>query len=1086
VLERLEERVALSTLIVNSAGDEGAPDLSGNHAPETTLTLRQALMLHDGLLRRDQLWPQQQALISDPASLGTNDTIQFQNPSGSQGVIQVTYQLPALQGLLTLKGPSGAWQEIDEQLGSGIVGYFDMFVLAWSAVVTMDNVSVGNAQGHNATDNPGGVLILSNCVLHADGTGISNAGYLEGTGCQLTGNSSSGLVNTGVAQLEQFTVSGNSAAVGAGIFNQGSLSLNDSLVENNTAKASGTQAEGGGLFNGAVATATLTKTVIQSNMCDRGGGIFNDGTLTLDGATLATNLSVTANFGTGGGAFNDVDGTMKVLDGTGVQFNSSGSGAGIANLGHLIVQNSSLDQNVAHYWGGAIFNAGNFEVTNSEFGFNQTTVWNGQDLTYGGGAVYNQGSTGVSATIKGTEFQGNTSAGHGGAVSNESGASLGLLGCTLLQNSSQSGGGAVFSDGPLSILDTDFDSNHCDHRGGALFNASDTATSNPVPLVIGGFSLFTNNNSGDQGGAIYSAGVLTLNAPTKFASNSSGSSGGAVYAEGRLLVQGVTFGSNTCAASGGAINYDGAGDYTGPFPRMDVREGCVFTNNQASNDGGAVCNNGTGTIDLATFTNNQATNSANLGSGGAIANAGNLDLTHCTVSSNHAYFEGGGVYNEAELGIDSCTIVGNGADRGAGVSNSAGNDNPLGNATLHATNSTFTGNSAFGLGEYSPAVGGAVFNNGVSIFLNDTIAYNAIDSAYGGGLETLVATANTAILENSLIALNTGKDAGGNVVPEDIFGPVSPVSNHNLIGVGDASSNVVNGDYGNMVDTASAPIDPQFAGPLANNGGPTQTIALLPNSRARFAGSTLPVATGFPAPPTVDQRGYTRPIPPDIGAYQYLDVKSVLPRSLLPGIRYIRSSQSFAITISFGSRVRVLGRPMLRLNDGGTASYQGGSGTSKLTFVYSPRSGQNTGALDYASVNALVLNAGKILNAATRKPVVVLLPPPGALGSLSAAEQIVVDTLIPTATLTASPSSNPKAPIQVTVSFSEPVIGLNAKSASVADGRIVSFNGSGMTYVYGVARVKRGPLTFSLPSGAARDLAGNRSRAAKLGLPLSS
>jgi hypothetical protein len=50
-------------------------------------------------------------------------------------------------------------------------------------------------------------------------------------------------------------------------------------------------------------------------------------------------------------------------------------------------------------------------------------------------------------------------------------------------------------------------------------------------------------------------------------------------------------------------------------------------------------------------------------------------------------------------------------------------------------------------------------------------------------------------------------------------------------------------------------------GPLANNGGPTQTMALLPGSPCLHAGTS----TGAPA---TDQRGVARDTPPDIGAFE--------------------------------------------------------------------------------------------------------------------------------------------------------------------------------------------------------------------------
>ena len=47
------------------------------------------------------------------------------------------------------------------------------------------------------------------------------------------------------------------------------------------------------------------------------------------------------------------------------------------------------------------------------------------------------------------------------------------------------------------------------------------------------------------------------------------------------------------------------------------------------------------------------------------------------------------------------------------------------------------------------------------------------------------------------------------------------------------------------------------------------------------------------------------------------------------------------------------GTPVLKLNDGGTASYTGGSGTSALTFAYLVAAGDNTPDL---TVTGLVLN----------------------------------------------------------------------------------------------------------------------------------
>ena len=63
---------------------------------------------------------------------------------------------------------------------------------------------------------------------------------------------------------------------------------------------------------------------------------------------------------------------------------------------------------------------------------------------------------------------------------------------------------------------------------------------------------------------------------------------------------------------------------------------------------------------------------------------------------------------------------------------------------------------------------------------------------------------------------------------------MSSASANNLIGAGGGNSGLTNGVNGNLVGVG----DPGL-GALANNGGPTQTIALLPGSPAIDAGSEI-------------------------------------------------------------------------------------------------------------------------------------------------------------------------------------------------------------------------------------------------------
>ena len=85
---------------------------------------------------------------------------------------------------------------------------------------------------------------------------------------------------------------------------------------------------------------------------------------------------------------------------------------------------------------------------------------------------------------------------------------------------------------------------------------------------------------------------------------------------------------------------------------------------------------------------------------------------------------------------------------------------------------------------------------------------------------------------------------------------------HNLIGIGNGSSTFTNGVNGDLVGSTNAPLDAKL-GPLADNGGPTLTLALLAGSPAIDAGSD-----GNCSP--TDQRGEPRPagLHCDIGAFE--------------------------------------------------------------------------------------------------------------------------------------------------------------------------------------------------------------------------
>ena len=151
-------------------------------------------------------------------------------------------------------------------------------------------------------------------------------------------------VNGGVAAVvECFTIQNGSGGNGAGIRNEGNLSLDDSTVSGNSAAVNG-----GGIFNGG--TLTLNRSTVTGNTADFGGGVFNDGTSALNNSTVSGNMAGSY----GGGIQNQ--GTLALNSST-IRGNAAGSspesgaGGGIRNDGTAALQNVILAGNYASFEG---------------------------------------------------------------------------------------------------------------------------------------------------------------------------------------------------------------------------------------------------------------------------------------------------------------------------------------------------------------------------------------------------------------------------------------------------------------------------------------------------------------------------------------------------------------------------------------------------------------------------------------------------------------------------------------------------------------------------------------------------------------
>jgi hypothetical protein len=195
---------------------------------------------------------------------------------------------------------------------------------------------------------------------------------------------------------------------------------------------------------------------------------------------------------------------------------------------------------------------------------------------------------------------------------------------------------------------------------------------------------------------------------------------------------------------------------------------------------------------------------------------------------------GGGLENFGTVSISNSTFATNSAGFGGGLDNENF-------GTVSISNSTFATNSAPNLD------GGGLFNDGGTVSIsNSTFATNS--AGEGGGLFN----ESTASIGGSIVANNTG----GNCFLQ--FGGVITSTGYNLESGTDCGLT----STGDLQNT-----DPKL-GPLASNGGPTQTMALLKGSPAI---DYIPLTSSLC--PATDQRGHKRPDNPhegacDIGAYE--------------------------------------------------------------------------------------------------------------------------------------------------------------------------------------------------------------------------
>ena len=410
-------------------------------------------------------------------------------------------------------------------------------------------------------------------------------------------------------------------------------------------------------------------------------------------------------------------------------------------------------------------------------------------------------------------------------ISDDGSGTWTLSGITVTGGNSSFNGGAIWScnDSPLNLLDVALTGNYAASGGGGIYLCG------TGDVVITESSITGNTAAGGGGG---------LGADTEYYST--------------LTIINSDISNNTAGKWAGALYLDTDGGNI-------TIVGSTISNNTAVDGGGAVLVNDLYTVGSLTITNTVISGNHTDGIGGALYSGtddGSIFITDSTISNNTAGGAGGGLYISStglgEIVIANSTISGNESTLGAGAMQLASG------AKVTLLQSTVTNNTG----------GGATVIGGISIEADDLTLIGSIVAGNSG----FDIGAGGAVAPLSVTSQRT-KDKGTNA-PKNrpaLTPSVSPAlvlasaaAEYSVIGEVDPAVTIVNGG-GNKLGVA----DPKL-GPLADNGGPTMTHALLAGSPAIDAGpNPVPTFTGN----QFDQRGtgFARIVGGlvDVGAFEF-------------------------------------------------------------------------------------------------------------------------------------------------------------------------------------------------------------------------
>ena len=372
-------------------------------------------------------------------------------------------------------------------------------------------------------------------------------------------------------------------------------------------------------------------------------------------------------------------------------------------------------------------------------------------------------------------------------------------------------GGAIDNNGTLFATNTVFGNNTAVGTGGGIDNAEGDMFFERV--------TFDSNSSESAGGAIYTYGGTVNVDESTFINNSSLYGGGIEGRSGDLFVTDSTFEGQYADNGAGAV-------YWRAYGADVVIYTTDFIGNQGDLGGALRVLDANLSIADSSFVGNLATQRG----GGVNIDGGTYQLTRVTIAQNDAPSAGGMSIYDASGTIEASALHTNTAESAGGIFYGRCGDELRCEHTV--VNSTISSNSA-------ERTGGVYHQSGHVYFFNVTIADN-LATEWSGGINAVSSSTTSLSIRNTILSNNQPEncraEAGQQVTSEG----------HNISS--DASC-WLSGDS----DLENTDV---LLGVLGDNGGATETHALLPGSPAIDAGDPYVIFLW-------DQRGIDRPLDGD-------------------------------------------------------------------------------------------------------------------------------------------------------------------------------------------------------------------------------